>query len=40
MAVLAGHPAADAVAWTRRHYRRLAVETPGQRRWVARFAAR
>ncbi len=40
MAVLAGHPAADAVAWTRRHYRRFAVETPGQRRWVARFAAR
>ncbi len=40
LAVLAGHPAADAVAWTRRHYRRFAVETPGQRRWVAWFAAR
>ncbi len=40
MAVLAGHPASDAVAWTRRHYRRFAVETPGQRRWVAWFAAR
>ena len=40
MAVLAGHPATDAVAWTRRHYHRRAVETPGQRRWVARFAAR
>ena len=39
MAVLAGHPAADAVAWTRRHYRRCAVETPGQRRFVAWFAA-
>lgn len=38
MAVLAGHPAADAVAWTRAHYRRHAVETPGQKRWVARFA--
>lgn len=39
MAVLAGHPAADAVAWTRRHHHRRAVETPGQRRWVAWFAA-
>jgi protein-tyrosine phosphatase len=39
MAVLAGHPADDAVAWTRRHYRRHAVETPGQRRWVRWFAA-
>ncbi len=38
MAVLAGHPPADAVAWTRRHYRRRAVETPGQRRWVIWFA--
>lgn len=38
MAVLAGHPAEDAVAWTRRHYRRHAVETPGQRRWIAWFA--
>jgi Protein-tyrosine phosphatase len=38
MAVLAGHPAADAVGWTRRHYRPRAVETPGQRRWVAWFA--
>ena len=40
MAVLAGGPADDAVAWTRAHYRRRAVETPGQRRWVRRFAAR
>ncbi len=38
MAVLAGHPAAEAVAWTRLHYRRRAVETPGQRRWIAWFA--
>jgi hypothetical protein len=38
MAVLAGHPAADAVAWTRRHYRPGAVETAGQRRWIAWFA--
>jgi hypothetical protein len=39
MAVLAGHPAADAVEWTRRHYRPRAIETRGQRRWVAWFAA-
>ena len=39
MAVLAGQPAADAVGWTRRHYRPRAVETPGQRRWIAWFAA-
>jgi hypothetical protein len=38
MAVLAGHPADDAVSWTRRHYRPHAVETPGQRRWVQWFA--
>jgi hypothetical protein len=40
MAILAGHPADDAVAWTRAHYRRHAVETPGQRRWVQWFASR
>ena len=40
MAVLAGHPADDAVAWTRAHYRRRAVETPGQQRWVRWFATR
>jgi Protein-tyrosine phosphatase len=40
MAVLAGHPAEDAVAWTRRHYRPRAVETPGQRRWISWFAGR
>jgi hypothetical protein len=38
MAVLAGHPAGDAVAWTRSHYRPRAVETPGQRRRIAWFA--
>lgn len=38
LAILAGHPANDALAWTRRHYRPHAVETPGQRRWIARFA--
>lgn len=38
MVVLAGHPADDAVAWTRRTYRSRAVETRGQRRWVAWFA--
>jgi len=39
MAVLAGHPAADAVAWTRSVYRPHAVETWFQRRWVLKFAA-
>ena len=38
MAVLAGHPATDAVGWTRRNYRPRAVETRGQRRWVDWFA--
>ncbi|HWN33515.1 MAG TPA: protein-tyrosine phosphatase family protein [Pseudonocardia sp.] len=37
MAVLAGHPVADAVGWTRRNYRPRAVETRGQRRWVGWF---
>ncbi|PRY34742.1 protein-tyrosine phosphatase family protein [Umezawaea tangerina] len=37
LAVLAGVPASDAVAWTRTHYHRRAVETPWQRRWVERF---
>ncbi|MFD8500460.1 protein-tyrosine phosphatase family protein [Amycolatopsis sp. NPDC059657] len=40
MAILAGHPADDALAWTREHYRPRAVETPGQRRWIAGFATR
>jgi hypothetical protein len=39
MAILAGHPAADAVNWTRQHYRPRAVETRGQRRWIHWFAA-
>lgn len=39
MAVLAGHPADDAVAWVRAHYRPRAVETAAQRRWVEWFAA-
>ncbi|HEY3263008.1 MAG TPA: protein-tyrosine phosphatase family protein [Pseudonocardiaceae bacterium] len=39
MAILAGHSAEDAVGWTRRYYRPRAVETPGQQRWIARFAA-
>lgn len=39
LAVLAGVPGDDAVAWVRAHYRRRAVETPGQRRWVRWFAA-
>jgi protein-tyrosine phosphatase len=34
IAVLSGVPAADAVAWVRRHYHPRAVETPWQRRWV------
>lgn len=38
MAILAGHPAGDAIAWVRRHYRPRAVETGGQRRWVGWFA--
>ncbi|MDT7659039.1 MAG: hypothetical protein QOF38_3754, partial [Pseudonocardiales bacterium] len=38
LAVLAGHPAADALRWTRDHYRPRAVETPGQRRWIQWFA--
>lgn len=35
IAVLAGVPPAEAVAWVRRHYHPRAVETPWQRRWVA-----
>lgn len=37
LAILAGVPATDAVAWTREHYHPRAVETPWQRRWVRRF---
>jgi protein-tyrosine phosphatase len=36
IAVLAGVPGPEAVAWVRRHYNRRAVETPWQRRWVLR----
>ena len=38
MAILAGHPAADAVNCTRQHYRPRAVETRAQRRWISGFA--
>jgi len=37
LAILAGVPAADAVAWTRANYHHDAVETPWQRWWVSRF---
>jgi protein-tyrosine phosphatase len=37
LAVLDGVPAAQAVAYVRRHYDRRAVETPWQRRYVRRF---
>jgi protein-tyrosine phosphatase len=40
LAVLAEVPAAEAVCWTRANYRRRAVETPWQRRWVRAFARR
>ncbi|MFD1146115.1 protein-tyrosine phosphatase family protein [Saccharothrix hoggarensis] len=39
LAVLAGVPSGDAVAWARTHYHRRAVETPWQKRWVQRFPA-
>jgi protein-tyrosine phosphatase len=37
LAVLSGVAPGDAVAWVRRTYHRRAVETPWQRRWVARL---
>ncbi|MFD0274357.1 protein-tyrosine phosphatase family protein [Kitasatospora sp. NPDC127111] len=37
VAVLDGVPAGEAVAYVREHYDRHAVETPWQRRFVARF---
>nr|WP_220035909.1 protein-tyrosine phosphatase family protein [Modestobacter versicolor] len=40
LAVLDGVPPAQAVAFVREHYRPKAVETPGQRRFVSRFAPR
>jgi len=39
LAVLDGVPAAEAVAYVRRHYRPRAVETRRQERFVAAFAA-
>jgi hypothetical protein len=39
MAVLAGIPAAEAVAWVRCNYHPEAVETPEQQEWVLWFAA-
>lgn len=39
LAVLDGVPPRDAVAYVRRHYHPRAVETPWQRRYVARFGA-
>ena len=39
MAVLAGVPAPEAVDWVRSAYRRQAVETDEQRRFVEEFAA-
>jgi protein-tyrosine phosphatase len=39
MAVLAGVPGPEAVAWVRRHYDKRAVETPWQRRWVRKVPA-
>lgn len=38
MAMLAGVAPERALRWVRTHYRRRAVETPGQRRWTERFA--
>lgn len=39
LAILDGTPSTEAVAYVRAHYRRRAVETPGQRRFVRRFTA-
>ena len=38
MAVIAGVPGAEAVAWVRQHYRPEAVETSAQANWVTWFA--
>jgi hypothetical protein len=38
MAILAGFPASNAVAWVRENYDSQAVETPDQVRWVMWFA--
>lgn len=37
LAILAGKPPTEAVAWTRANYNPKAVETPWQARWVTRF---
>ncbi|MFF0772105.1 protein-tyrosine phosphatase family protein [Nonomuraea wenchangensis] len=37
LAVLSGLDPAAALAWTREHHHPRAVETPWQRRWIARF---
>jgi hypothetical protein len=37
LAILAGTPPEDAVSFVRAHYRRRAVETPGQRRFIRTF---
>ena len=39
IAVLAGIPPGEAVAWIRSRYHKRAVETPWQRRWVERSTA-
>jgi len=39
LAVLDGVPSREAVRYVRAHYAARAVETPGQRRFVARFPA-
>lgn len=40
LAVIAGLPPEEAVAWARRHHHPRAVETPWQRRWVERVVPR
>ncbi|GAA4253396.1 protein-tyrosine phosphatase family protein [Dactylosporangium darangshiense] len=40
IAVLDGVPAGEAVAYVRRHYHPHAVETPWQKRYVAKFSSR
>jgi protein-tyrosine phosphatase len=37
LAILAGHPREEAVAWARENHNRHAVETPWQRRWARNF---
>ncbi len=39
LAILAGVPAGEAVAWTRARLHPKAVEMPWQHRWIRRFAA-